>query len=48
MTLYITGGGGCLVKNFYKFAVADRVKFIDDIVLAAGYGRLTEVQLAGN
>lgn len=49
MTLYITGGGGCLVKNFYKFN-ADRVKFIDDICAAAkGYEYLAEVQLsAGN
>ena len=28
MTLYITGGGGCLVKNFYRFNadVADEEK----------------------
>ena len=30
MMLYIAGGGGCLVKNFYKFN-ADRVIFVDDI-----------------
>lgn len=49
MTLYITGGGGCLVKNFYKAGVG-RVKFIDDICAAAkGYEYLAEVQLsAGN
>ena len=37
MTLYVTGGGGCLVKNFYKFST-DRVKFVEDICAAAkGY-----------
>ena len=37
MTLYVTGGGGCLVKNFSKFN-ADRLKFVDDICSAAkGY-----------
>ena len=45
MMLYITGGGGCLVKNFYKFN-ADRVKFVDDISAAAkGYEYLAEIQL---
>ena len=45
MTLYITGGGGCLVKNFYKFN-ADRVKFVDDISAAAkGYEYMAEIQL---
>ncbi|HCA28142.1 MAG TPA: plasmid segregation actin-type ATPase ParM [Ruminococcaceae bacterium] len=49
MTLYITGGGGCLIKNFYKFN-PDRVKVVDDISAAAkGYEYLTELQLsAGN
>ncbi|MDD4414919.1 MAG: ParM/StbA family protein [Oscillospiraceae bacterium] len=49
MTLYITGGGGCLVKNVYKFN-PDRVKFVDDICAAAkGYEYLAELQLsAGN
>lgn len=49
MILYITGGGGCLVKNFCKFN-ADRVKFVDDICAAAkGYEYLAELQLsAGN
>ena len=45
MTLYVTGGGGCLVKNFYKFS-ADRVKFVEDICAAAkGYGYLAEAQM---
>ena len=45
MTLYITGGGGCLVKNFYKFN-ADRVLFVDDISAAAkGYEYMAEIQL---
>ena len=45
MTLYITGGGGCLVKNFYK-CNPDRVKFVDDICAAAkGYEYMAELQL---
>ena len=45
MTLYVTGGGGCLVKNFYKCSV-DRVKFIEDICAAAkGYEYLAEAQM---
>ena len=45
MMLYITGGGGCLVKNFGKVN-ADRVKFVDDICSAAkGYEYLAEAQL---
>lgn len=45
MTLYVTGGGGCLVKNFYKFS-ADRVKFVEDICAAAkGYEYLAETQM---
>lgn len=45
MMLYITGGGGCLVKNFYKFN-PDRVKFVDDICAAAkGYEYLAELQM---
>ena len=45
MTLYVTGGGGCLVKNFYKFS-ADRVKFVEGICTAAkGYEYLAEVQM---
>lgn len=45
MTLYVTGGGGCLVKNFSKVN-ADRVKFVDDICAAAkGYEYLAEAQI---
>lgn len=45
MTLYVTGGGSCLVKNFSKFN-ADRVKLIDDICAAAnGYEYLAEAQI---
>lgn len=45
MTLYITGGGGCLVKNFYKVN-SDRVRFVDDICAAAkGYEYMAEIQL---
>ena len=45
MTLYITGGGGCLVKNFYKI-INDRVRFVDDICAAAkGYEYMAEIQL---
>ena len=44
MTLYVTGGG-CLVKNFYKFS-ADRVKFVEGICAAAkGYEYLAEAQM---
>ncbi|MBR3560189.1 MAG: ParM/StbA family protein [Oscillospiraceae bacterium] len=45
MTLYITGGGGCLVKHFYSFNT-ERVKFVDDICAAAkGYEYLAELQI---
>ena len=45
MTLYVTGGGGCLVKNFYR-TKPGRVRFIDDIRAAAkGYEYLAELQL---
>ena len=45
MMLYITGGGGCLVKNFGNVN-PDRVKFIDDICAAAkGYEFLAEAQM---
>ena len=45
MTLYVTEGGGCLVKNFSKVN-PDRVKFVDDICAAAkGYEYLAEVQI---
>ena len=44
-TLYITGGGGCLVKNFYQYDVS-RVFFVDDIRAAArGYEFLADLQL---
>lgn len=43
MRLYVTGGGGCLVKNFYK--TNDRMVFVDDICAAAkGYEYLAEIQ----
>ena len=45
MTLYVTGGGGCLVRNFAKFN-ADRAKFVEDICAAAkGYEYMAELQL---
>ena len=45
MTLYVTGGGGCLIKNFSKVN-SDRVKFVDDICAAAkGYEYLAEAQI---
>ena len=45
MTLYITGGGGCLVKNFYRFNT-NRVIFVDDICAAAkGYEFMAELQM---
>ena len=45
MTLYVTGGGGCLIKNFSKVN-ADRVKFVEDICAAAkGYEYLAEAQM---
>ena len=45
MRLYITGGGGCLVKNFYKSN--DKTVFVDDICAAAkGYEYLAEIQLS--
>ncbi len=44
--LYITGGGSCLVKNFYKFN-SDRTVFVEDICAAAkGYEYLAEIQLS--
>ena len=46
MTLYVTGGGGCLVHNFGQFD-PDRVRFVDDICAAAkGYEFLASVQIA--
>lgn len=45
MMLYITGGGGCLVKNFYRYN-ADRVRFVDDICAAAkGYEYMADIQM---
>ena len=45
MPLYITGGGGCLVKHFYRYD-AERVKFVDDICTAAkGYEYMAEIQI---
>ena len=44
-TLYVTGGGGCLVKNFYDYNKS-RVFFVDDICAAAkGYEHMAELQL---
>lgn len=46
MKLYITGGGGCLVRNFYKVN-PDKMVFIEDICAAArGYEYLAEIQLS--
>ena len=46
MRLYVTGGGGCLIKNFYKLN-ADRTVFVEDICAAAkGYEYLAEIQLS--
>ena len=45
MKLYVCGGGGCLVKNFYKGNL-ERISFIDDICAAAkGYEYLAQVYL---
>ena len=45
MKLYVCGGGGCLIRNFYRGDL-DRVKFIDDICAAAkGYEALAEIKL---
>ena len=45
MKLYVCGGGGCLIKNFYHSNL-DRVRFIDDICAAAkGYEYLADVYL---
>lgn len=45
MDLIVTGGGGCLVKNFYR-TKGSRVRFIDDIRAAAkGYEYLAELQM---
>ena len=45
MKLYITGGGGCLVRNFAKVN-PERVRFIEDICAAAkGYEYMADLQL---
>ncbi len=45
MDLVVTGGGGCLVKNFYR-TKGSRVRFIDDIRAAAkGYEYFAELQM---
>ena len=45
MKLYLTGGGACLVKHFYKVN-KDRVTFVDDICAAAkGYEYMADLQL---
>ena len=45
MKLCVCGGGGCLIRNFYRGDL-DRVKFIDDICAAAkGYEYLADVYL---
>ena len=45
MTLWITGGGGCLVKHFGK-TDPQRVRFVDDICAAAkGYEYLAGIQI---
>ena len=44
-TLYVTGGGGCLVKRFYEFD-PKRIFFVEDICAAAkGYEYMAELQL---
>ena len=46
MTLYITGGGGCLIRHFGQFN-AERVRFVDDICAAAkGYEYMAALQIA--
>ena len=45
MTLHITGGGGCLVRNVYHGDLS-RTKFVTDICAAAkGYEYLASIQL---
>ena len=45
MTLHITGGGGCLIRNFYRGDLS-RTKFVTDICAAAkGYEYLAGIQL---
>ena len=45
MTLYVTGGGGCLVRNFGKYAKS-RTVFVEDICAAAkGYEYMAAARL---
>ena len=45
VTLYVTGGGGCLIKNFGYYN-KNRVFFVEDIRAAAkGYEYMAELQL---
>ena len=45
MTLWITGGGGCLVKHFGKVD-PQRIRFVEDICAAAkGYEYLAGIQI---
>lgn len=45
MTLYVTGGGGCLVRHFRECDL-ERIRFIDDICAAAkGYEYMAELQI---
>ena len=46
MTLYVTGGGCCLIRHFGQFN-AERVRFVDDICAAAkGYEHMAALQIA--
>ena len=46
MTLYVTGGGGCLIRHFGQFN-AERVWFVEDICAAAkGYEYMAALQIA--
>ena len=45
VTLYVTGGGGCLIHNFGNYN-ANRIFFVEDIRAAAkGYEYMAELQL---
>ena len=46
MTLYVTGGGGCLVRHFGRFN-SERIRFVDDICAAAkGYEYMAALQIS--
>lgn len=46
MTLYVTGGGGCLIRHFGHINT-ERVRFVDDICAAAkGYEYMAALQIA--